>query len=56
MAAAASSYFAGPAIMPSQRTVAAPDNSAAATAAAPSPAKVRDPRDPAFHLPLSAEP
>ena len=55
MAAAASSYFAGPAIMPSQRAVAAPDNSAAA-AAAPSPAKVRDPRDPAFHLPLSAEP
>ncbi|CAN6206832.1 unnamed protein product [Urochloa humidicola] len=42
MAAAASSYFAGPAIMPSQRTAAAPDNSAVASA--PSPAKSRDPR------------
>ncbi|XP_025813538.1 replication protein A 32 kDa subunit C-like [Panicum hallii] len=42
MASAASSYFAGPAIMPSQRAVAVPDNSAAA--AAPSPAKSRDPR------------
>ncbi|CAL5049892.1 unnamed protein product [Urochloa decumbens] len=42
MAAAASSYFAGPAIMPSQRAAAAPDNSAVASA--PSPAKSRDPR------------
>ncbi|CAL5041133.1 unnamed protein product [Urochloa decumbens] len=43
MAAAASSYFAGPAIMPSQRAAAAPDNSAIASA--PSPAKQsRDPR------------
>ncbi|CAD6335643.1 unnamed protein product [Miscanthus lutarioriparius] len=42
MAAAASSYFAGPAILPSQRAAAAPDNSAVAT---PSPAKQsRDPR------------
>jgi replication factor A2 len=38
MAAAASSYFAGPAILPSQRAAAAPDNSAVVT---PSPAKVR---------------
>ncbi|KAG2613901.1 replication protein A 32 kDa subunit C-like isoform X2 [Panicum virgatum] len=43
MAAAAYSYFAGPAIMPSQRAVAANDNSAAASAA-PSPTKSRDPR------------
>ncbi|RCV22804.1 hypothetical protein SETIT_4G249900v2 [Setaria italica] len=42
MAAAASSYFAGPAIMPSQRAAAAPDNSAAAST--PSAAKSRDPR------------
>ncbi|CAD6338525.1 unnamed protein product [Miscanthus lutarioriparius] len=42
MATAASSYFAGSAILPSQRAAAAPDNSAVA---APSPAKQsRDPR------------
>ncbi|AQK81294.1 OB-fold nucleic acid binding domain containing protein [Zea mays] len=35
------SYFAGPAIVPSQHATAAPDNSAVAT---PSPAKSRDPR------------
>ncbi|WVZ78786.1 hypothetical protein U9M48_026442 [Paspalum notatum var. saurae] len=38
MASAASSYFAGSAILPSQRAAAPPDNSA------PSPAKSRDPR------------
>ncbi|CAN6173397.1 unnamed protein product [Urochloa humidicola] len=42
MAAAASSYFSGSAIMPSQRAAAAPDNSAAP--GAPSPVKSRDPR------------
>nr|CAB3471271.1 unnamed protein product [Digitaria exilis] len=42
MAAAASSYFTGPAIMPSQRAAAAPDSSF--TSSAPSAAKSRDPR------------